>query len=539
MKGFWGLLLFAFFGITLSFGQSKPKAAKIISLPEAIDLYNAGNFTKAYPGFVEALKKDPDNPELNFQAGICVLNGNVEKTKGIQYFEKAAKAKKADKDLMTFYKARAAHQNYRFDEAMELYSTYLRHCPDKQKPEINRFIENCKNGIQLMQFPLDVSLENLGPNINSPFIEFIPLLPAGENYLMFTSKRKSSLENPGILFGDIYISEVKAGVFSKAKELGPPVNTPFNEEASGLSADGRTMFLNIDNAESGGTNDIWISTGKGKTFKKPEPFNLNTTEFLETSATITPDGNTLLYVSDRKEGKGGKDIYSSKKLPNGTWGNPINMTGLNTEYDEDYPFMTPNGKYLYFASEGHNSIGGYDIFKCTWDSAKNEWSAPENLGHPINTPMDEFNFVASDDGREGYTTALRPEGFGDMDIYKVTFNQIDPKYTIFKGVIHTADSVSINYEARLTIKNKKDNSLYGLYSISPAKRGKYLFYLPSGKFEVLIEVPWMMPYTEDLTVLDKSGYQNELTKHFFVQPKEQKKVPAKADKKTSVKGTKK
>jgi Tol biopolymer transport system component len=125
--------------------------------------------------------------------------------------------------------------------------------------------------------------------------------------------------------------------------------------------------------------------------------NVNKENSFETSATITPDGNTLIFVSDRDGGKGGKDIYFSKKLPTGDWGIAENLSELNSSLDEEYPFMTDDGKTIYFASEGFNSMGGFDIFKSSWNDSTKTWSAPKNLGYPVNTPMDEWNCLCLSD----------------------------------------------------------------------------------------------------------------------------------------------
>jgi hypothetical protein len=129
-----------------------------------------------------------------------------------------------------------------------------------------------------------------------------------------------------------------------------------------------------------------------------------------------------------------------------------------------------------------------------------------------------------------YVSAIRPEGYGDYDIYKITFNQIDPKYTVFKGFIQGIDSVNIKSEANITISNKKNNSLFGLYTVPQAKNGKYLFYLPPGKYEVNIEAADYKPFAEEIIVLDKKDFKDEINKNFIIKkPGDEKAAQAKAN----------
>lgn len=526
------LLLFLIPSVTLAQKQKQPPAS-----PElAEEFFSKENYKHALVHYRGLLKQNPKDPVYNYRAAVCMLRSNAENSDAVKCMENAVTLESSEKEF-NLLRARAYQVNYKFDEAIKYYEEYLKVCNEKQKKQVLRNIQCCMNGKELMQFPLDVNIENLGKLVNSEYSDFLPLLPAGENYIMFTSQRKPmNGEDKNILYSDVYISEVKNGVFAKAKELGPPVNTMFNEEASGLSADGKTLFLNIDNMESSGVNDIFMSAGKGKTFQKPVLLgsNINREDSYETSATITPDGNTLIFISDRKGGKGGKDLYFSKKLPTGDWGIPENLSVLNSEFDEEYPFMTDDGKTIYYASEGFNSMGGFDIFKTSWDEESKSWTEPKNLGYPVNTPNDDWNFVCTRDGREAYISSIRPEGFGDYDIYKVTFNQIDPKYTVFKGFLQNADSVNIAREASITINNLRNNSLFGLYSIPATKNGKYLFYLPPGKYEVNIEIPDHTPYREELTVLDKKDFKPEIARNLIIRrPGDEKKPAAKPVKKNT------
>jgi Tol biopolymer transport system component len=139
------------------------------------------------------------------------------------------------------------------------------------------------------------------------------------------------------------------------------------------------------------------------------PQNINTSGW-EPSASFSSDEKMLFFTSDREGGKGGTDIYSIKKLPNGEWALPQNLgEAINTPYDEDSPYLHPDGKTLYFSSNGHNTMGGFDIFTSKWDEETQKWSVPENVGYPINTPHDDLHFSWSADGRRVYFSSIRPD----------------------------------------------------------------------------------------------------------------------------------
>ena len=176
----------------------------------------------------------------------------------------------------------------------------------------------------------------------------------------------------------------------------------------------------------------------------------------------------MYFASNRDGGYGGVDIYVTKKLPNGKWGLPQNLgPTINTKFDEDFPNISNDGKTLYFSSKGHTSMGGYDIFKASWDNVKRIWTTVKNIGYPINTPEDNMNYRESKSGRTGYISTLRANGLGDLDIYSVTFNEVDPEYTVVKGFITTSDSSHIFTDAAISVLDLQIDEEYGSYLPNP------------------------------------------------------------------------
>jgi len=264
-----------------------------------------------------------------------------------------------------------------------------------------------------------VFIDNAGPELNSVASDYGPVVSADESSILITSRREGSTggkkdpEGNGF-FEDIYQATWRGKAWSRATNLGAPVNTDDHNATVGLSPDGQHMLVYV------GTNggDLLETGLSGTAWDKPHRLNsrINTNSH-ETSASYSPDGRYLYFVSDRPGGAGGSDIYKVDLEGKNT---PVSLgPAINTAYGEEGVFMQPDGKTIFFSSEGHNSMGGYDIFKSVYENGK--WSEPENLGWPINTPDDDVFFVTSASGRHGYYSSERPGGLGAKDIYRITF----------------------------------------------------------------------------------------------------------------------
>jgi len=210
----------------------------------------------------------------------------------------------------------------------------------------------------------------------------------------------------------------------------------------------------------------------------------------------------------------------SNKFPNGTWGPAQNMgPDINTPYDEDFPTISGDGKTLYFSSNGHTSMGGYDIFKAEFNTETKQFSNPKNLGYPINTPEDNYNFRISGNGRFGYIAALREGGLGDLDIYRITFNEVEPQYSVIKGYLTSSDtSKRLNFsDVFITVRASKSQEVIGNYLPNP-NSGGYVIILSPGIYDINIDVPGFQSFSEKITVLDKSSYKFEIKKDIRLIP---------------------
>lgn len=486
----------------------------------ANELFNDGNFKAALDEYAELLKANPEDLKFNYRAGVCYLNTNIDKSNAIPYFEKVITGD--DVDPNTYYLlGRAYHFAYRFPNAIKMFEKFkeVNKGNSANLQDVEKQIEYCYNAIEIMKFPLDVSFQNMGSAINSASPDYYPFVPLDESYLIYNTKRDDGSNQlpDGSFNSEIYISKVKNGKYGNARKLDQNVNTlNGSEEIIGLSGDGKHLLFYYDNEEHYG--DLFIADYKNDNIKNivklPKVINSKNHEI---AASISKFGDVIYFASDRDGGYGGVDIYSSRVLPNGKWGPPQNLgPNVNTKYDEDFPNITSDNKTLYFSSKGHTSMGGYDIFKATWNSIKRNWGDVKNIGYPLNTPGDNMNFRASKTGRTGYISALRARGYGDLDIYSITFNEVDPQYTVLKGYVNASDSSQI-IDVFISVLDLQTDELYGSYMTNPIT-GRYIIILPPGNFNVLVEVPGFELYTEDIEIYGKSSFRSVIKKDYILKP---------------------
>jgi tetratricopeptide (TPR) repeat protein len=527
MKKTWLLLTTLLSLVFTNFTFAQDEADKKTDAYMADKKFLQGNYEAALDDYLSLLDNDPKNDKFNYNIAICYLNTNINKTKAIPYLEILTHKPKFDPNAM-YLLGRAYHYANRFDDAIRSYTAFKqtgRGNADNLK-DVDRQIQFCINAKELMKFPLNVTFENLGSGVNSPYADYFPFVPSDESFIIYNTRRpddgSSVAKEDGTFPSAIYVSKVTEGAFSKAKNIGPPISKKEGEqEIIGLSASGEIMLLYYTNQK--GVGDIYITAAdKNKSFKAAEKLadNINSPKAEEIAACISNDGNMLYFASNRDGGLGGTDLYMSRKLPNGTWGPAQNMgPEINTPVDEDFPNLTNDGKILYFSSNGHTSIGGYDIFKAEMNETTHMFSNAKNVGYPINTTEDNFNFRLSNNGRYGYMAALREGGIGDLDIYRVTFNEVEPQYSVVKGDVVSADSTQkLNFsDVFISVTNSKTQEMVGNYIPNP-NSGKYVMVLPPGNYEVNIEANGFQAVTDKIAILDKGSYKFEITKDIHLKP---------------------
>ncbi|MBI2271366.1 MAG: PD40 domain-containing protein [Bacteroidetes bacterium] len=520
-KVFFILILFPY---TDLFAQ-QPVENKFSDFKTAEEKMKWGNYEGALDDFLTILEKEPRNMECNYNIGVCYLNSNINKTKAIPYLEKVLRTNDFDQNAR-YLMGRAYHFAYRFDDAIKAYTAFKE--AGKGKPEnlkeVDRQVQECINAKELMKFPLKVTFENLGLTVNSPFADYYPFIPKDESFLVFNSKRSGTgteVNIDGAYPPTIFISNVKNGQYTKAQVVGPPITLgDGNEEVIGLSGQGDKMLLYYF---KDGKGDIYMSiTDANKVFTKARILGDNVnSKGHEIAASVTSEGDAIYFASNRPGGIGGVDIYVSRILPNGSWGSAENLgPEINTNQDEDFPNISPDGKTLYFSSKGHTSMGGYDIFKADRDEEARKWIAVKNVGYPINTPEDDMNLRMSENGRYAYISALREKGIGDLDIYRVTFDDVEPQYSVIRGVFDSYDpKKKVNpADVFITVTDNKTQEIYGNY-LPNKTNGHYVIILPPGTYRMEVEAAGFQTHAEIVNVLDKSSLDTEVNKDITLKVK--------------------
>lgn len=508
--------------------EERAKARIKVTPKTAQELYYNGNFRAALDEFLILLAKNPTDPDLNFFIGACYLESNIDKKKAIQYLEFAVSQPKYPKEAI-YQLGRAYMFAHRFDEAITTFNKYKDIQRGKEDNIITgtRMIEMCFTAKELVKYPRDVTFENLGININTAYPEYNPFIPEDESFIVFTTKRPDclglQLDYDGYKTPDIYRARTTRGRFAEARNIGSSVNTEWYEECVGLSADGQELLVYIDNFD--GYDDIYNSPRKGRFFDEYYSLgpNINTDE-IETTASMSTDGQLLFLTREVGKGVTGTDIYMSRKLPNGTWAIPTRLPDvINTRYNEAFPHLADDGKTLYFASEGHMSMGGFDIFTSEYDELTGTWSVPRNVGYPINTVDDDFNISMSTTGRYGYISQFREEGYGERDIYMVTFKDTDPIETIVRGSItNIRDSLKNDprYEVGnflMTVRNMDTDEFIGYYRPNKGS-SNYAMVLEPGDYCVYVEGESFFDTSAVIEVLGRDAQVREQIFDYTLRP---------------------
>ena len=398
---------------------------------------------------VRAADLDTTFLKANFDAGELHMR-TIGRDLAVKYFLRVFRQDPDYRFDIQYWIGRSYQMGLNFDKAIEYYNLYKERLASKSNYQgrdkvdlaaVERSIYECQNGKEFVANPGNFSIVNIGREINSEYEDYGPVLNGDETEIIFTSRRREDNLNENVFednkpFEDIFTSKKSGEGWARATNIGPVVNTPYHNSNLALSKDGNTLF--IYNDDNGG--DIYYSerdaSGQwGQPVSLPGIIN---SSFNEKSISISADERTLYFASDRPGGFGGIDIYRAILDSRGQWSDVRNLgPRINTEYDEEGPFIDQDNVTLYFSSKGHKGMGGHDIFRAVFDPQVNEWGEPENLGYPINTPDDDVYFVSSTDGKRAYYSSVKEDGMGYTDIYMIT---IPEGLKNIEPVVASADS---------------------------------------------------------------------------------------------------
>ncbi|HTA61956.1 MAG TPA: hypothetical protein VK835_05850 [Bacteroidia bacterium] len=496
-------LVFLFLLFSLFLGKAqinnglKSELQKILTEPEKKILATADKHYKnqeyiASLGLYDSLSKAyPGNLYLKYLLGTCQCYNTF-------YFSKAEENIKAAEPIKNklpdydFYLGKVYENNDKYEDAIKQFEIYMQNqLPDTLKSIVKYQIEICKSSLEQLNKGTIASITNIGPPVNSAASEYGPILPGNENFIVFAylgpkskggkQKLPGKADPKGAYFEDVFLAQKKdTGGWDEPQPINT-INTTGNDAPLFISHDGQKLYIFRNVAL--GSGDIFVSYLKGTEWSIPERLKGINSSYWEGSICFSPDEKTVYFSSERPGGQGGRDIWFGQLMPDGIYGNIKNLGAtINSTFDEDAPFVTADGKTMFFSSTGHNSTGGYDIFRT--DMKNGKWGTPYNIGKPVNSNQDDKYYWVSADGQRAYYSTERKGGLGLQDIYLVEPGMFGKPtaLVVLKGIVYVDDKP---VEAAIKIKSKYGRKSFSGYFTSNSASGKYLVNIPSGnEFEV-------------------------------------------------------
>ena len=525
--------------------ESQIETANQLMLPKPFPRYS-----EALGHYLKAQAFNPKSAHLNYQIGMCYLHAS-KKFKALQYFQNAFQLNENLYADIHYYLGRGYHLEMKWDKAISHYEIHKSRIDSKNGlsalMDVNKRIFECKSGKELTKTPVRVWIDNMGDEINSEYPDYSMVMTADASEIFFTSRRPNTTGGKKDEFIDAYFEDVySSNNFTKkgwtpAINMGEPINTVRHDAAVAMNPDGSKMIVYLDDK---GDGNLYESVRKNNLWIKPKKLgDAISSPYHEASAWYSPDGKQLYFVSERPLTKKGdakdRDIYiATLNDENKEWGNVERLPeSINSTYNEDGIFVHPDGKTIYFSSKGHNSMGGYDVFKAVMQE-DGTWSLPENLGYPINTPDDDVFFVVAANGRDAYMTSFREDGFGDKDLYKITILgakknpilsgedmllantsvairsvQLEPeigfsgsKLMILKGIVRD-DETKNSIAANIELVDNETKQIIAEFK-SDGKTGRYLVALPGGKnYGIAVKAEGYLFHSENFDVKQDASYK--------------------------------
>ncbi|HYX07300.1 MAG TPA: OmpA family protein [Bacteroidales bacterium] len=443
-----------------------------------------------------------DNPNITYLEAICFLHIPGQQERAVASFEEAVNHIVSDykqndiketgvPNVAKFYLGVAYRLDERISEALDIFDQLKNKWPagdNLMHQKINREINICKTARKMIEHPVLCNFKNAGALVNTPYNNFNPVTTPDEKELYYMSELK---------FYDAFLNSHKSdGAWTEGKNLTSTIKSDGTFYITGISSDGKTLLFHSYTMFTG--EDIYQSVLRD--CKWSEPVKLDSTintGYIENHASLSPDGNVLYFTSSKPGGYGGLDIYSSRKDKNGHWSVPVNLgAGVNTPFDDITPFVSPDGKRLFFASTGHDNMGGFDLFTAQKDST-GAWSNPVNLGYPVNTTGDNDFFSPVND-TAGYICAYRDDSYGKADIYRVTIQDL-----LRKGIVPVTVTVQ-----QKNISGVSEQAIVFLVSIKNRdtiqpeniRENMYFFRIPEGNYMLHAESDHFQPLEQKFTI---------------------------------------
>lgn len=503
-------------------------------LRKANQHFKKNQFSEAIPLYLEVEKGKYqaliEEEELLYRIAFSYYSTDLQKEKSIPYFVKYFNT--ADTVYEPHYFLGQVYQLYnRMDEALEQY-TLLKKLVEADKATgaetiegvlkvLNRQIACCNYGKFLLENPIKALDQNLGDTINTTYSEYAPVINSMEEKLVFTKRSPETtggkISPDGDYYEDIYTCEILEGrlmhnfnydpalvtgyqnmvsnfKFSIPSNLGPNINSSGHEGGVTFSYDSKKLFI-YKNLQ------VWVSELQDSIWQPSHEIEglsgvLNKSSY-QPSISLSVDENEMYISCEQPGGYGGLDLYKSVKR-NGVWSPAENLgPRINTAEDEDSPYIDPNGRRLYFSSKGHSSMGGFDIFRSEFDGK--DWSAPSNLGYPVNSAGDDIFFIMPLKYNRGYYSSNKPGGRGKMDLYRVTFANERPSFAEIRGLVLKGEKFQPTYSSISLLDPVTKQKITNHESDSTS--GNYLLMVKHGTKNLMkVETPGFSPVIREFSI---------------------------------------
>lgn len=450
----------------------------------------------------------PDNDNINYKTGVCLLNDPYRKEEAIIFLEKAVlninpKCKDDSYKETTappeayFYLGDAYRINNQLEKAIETYEKFKK-IGDSETYDfdlVDDQITACTNALELMKKPLDMNITNVGDRINSNYSDINPVVSGDQSRMVYIQKQA--------FYDALFFSEKKNGVWSYPRNIMFELAVDEDAYPTGLSYDGTVMLIyRSDNFIGDIYTSRYVNNQWTPLVKLNEYIN---TKYWESHACFTRDGKTLYFTSNRKGSYGGLDIYYSRMDENKKdWGPPVNLgRTINTKYNEETPFITLDGRTLFFSSYGHYNTGGYDVYYSTL-LEDNKWSAPVNIGYPVNTTDDDIFFQPLQDMHHAYFPRFRDDGLGRRDIYLVEiFSDAHPRKFMINGIAGIQNLKILTTPVHVSLVEKSGGDTLTT-TRADSSSGRFSIEAVKGSYDLVIRGDEIQPVIRSLTIPD--GY---------------------------------
>jgi hypothetical protein len=490
----------------LTLAQSAEEQKNIFARAESYFIYEEYELANNNYLLLDA----PGNLNLKYKIGTCYLNIPGEKEKSVSFLEAAVKGVSNDAKTESFKESRAPLDAYfslakayminnEFEKAILTLQTFSRLVRQartegsmKNFEYVDQLIQACKNAIAFRQVPVVFSLDTLGSDLNQGSINENPAVSFDGNTMVYTERR-------GIV-NTLFFSKKVNGKWQPPVEITSRINAGTDCSSCSLNSDGTELFLyKTDNYDGAIYSSSYVN-GSWTPIRKLNK-NINT-KFYESHASVSADGKKLYFTSNREGGSGNLDIYVSKKDATGNWGPAVNLgPAINTPFNEDTPFITSNDSVLYFCSEGHNSMGGYDNFRSIRSGST--WKTPSNLGYSINSADDDKFFQPANNGKNAYYSITTDYKKKDIFCLHMGVGKISRDFKI-AGRFVASDTILLNEKNyHIKIMNKVTGDT--LYKGHPDKEGgSYSMNVAPGLFRIFYSADGYFPVTVDTMIVQDS-----------------------------------